>query len=182
MARFIFQLEGVLRHRRNQERQLQRELALIQAQRTALEAELRALDASVRATDQDLRANRLVGKLDLNFLAAHRRYSIAMQRKAMGIAQKMSVVQRQLDEARARLAEAAKQRKAVEKLREKQFEQWKAALSRKELIELDEVSMQLTQRQYLEEFWNAAGKESAGISEIKTIEQADDPRQQAVRA
>ena len=97
MPRFTFQLEGVLRHRTNIEHQRKRELAVIQSQMAALDAELRGLDASVRASDEDLRKNRLTGRLDLAFLAAHRRFSVAMHRKAMGIAQKMGAVKVQID-------------------------------------------------------------------------------------
>src|SRR5208337_1477930 len=99
MAKFVFQLEGVLKHRENVEHQRLRELAVIQAQMTALQQELRALDASVRASEDDLRKNRLLGKLDLAFLAAHRRFRFAMQRKALDIAQKMAAVQVHVDQA-----------------------------------------------------------------------------------
>src|SRR5208282_1847920 len=85
MAKFFFQLEGVLRQRTHAEQQRKRDVAVIQLQMTALEQELRALDASRQATEQDMRDNRLRGRLDLAFLAAHRRYSFAMQRKALEI-------------------------------------------------------------------------------------------------
>jgi flagellar export protein FliJ len=48
-----------------------------------------------------------------------------------------------VDEARAQLAEAAKQRKIIEKLREQQFERWKADQAKRELAQLDEIGMQL---------------------------------------
>jgi len=143
MARFVFQLDGVLRHRTNLEHQCKRELALIQGQMSALDADLRALDASVRASEADLRTNRLLGRLDLAFLAAHRRYAVAMQRKAMDIAQKMAAVQVQLDRAKQNLAEAAKKRKIIEKLRERQYARWREQLERRDIAEMDDIGMQL---------------------------------------
>ncbi|MGD0389136.1 MAG: flagellar export protein FliJ [Tepidisphaeraceae bacterium] len=143
MAQFVFQLDGVLRHRTNVEHQCQRELAVIQGRMSALDAELRALDASVRASETDLRTNRLVGRLDLAFLAAHRRFAVAMQRKATEIAQKMSAVQVQLDRAKRNLAEAAKKRKIIEKLRERQLARWREQLQRRDVAEMDEIGMQL---------------------------------------
>ena len=151
MARFVFQLDGVLKHRKSIERDKQRELALVQAQMHGLENELRQLDESVRNTTQDVRQNHLVGRLDMNFLAAHRRYMVAMQRQAMALVQKMALVQRQLEEAQKTLAEAAKQRKIIEKLREKQHQRWKDDQSRRELAEADEVSTQLSYRQQVAE-------------------------------
>lgn len=149
MARFVFQLEGVLRHRRNVELERQRDVAKVQAQMTALDAQLRALDAEVTAATDDVRQNRLVGKIDLQFLAAHRRYQAATQRKAMEIVERMGAVQVQLNEARGRLAEAAKERKVIEKLRERQEEAWRAELRRKEAAVTDEIAMQMTYRKML---------------------------------
>jgi flagellar FliJ protein len=144
MPKFVFRLQGVLRQRKNAEQQRQRELAMVQAQMAALDAELRALDNSKQTTEQDLRNNRLMGRLDLAFLAAYRRYALSMQRKAMEIAQKMAAVAQQLDLAKKNLAEAAKKRKVLEKLRERQFERWREQLLRHELAELDEVAMQMS--------------------------------------
>src|SRR5215210_1788307 len=111
MPRFVFQLESVLRQRKLVEDQRQRDLAVVQAEYAALEAKLRAMDDEVQTTTADVRTNHLTGRLDLGLLAAHRRYTLAMQRKALGIAEQMAAVQVRLNEARHALAEAAKQRK-----------------------------------------------------------------------
>ena len=105
---------------------------------------LRELDRSLQTSHADMRDNRLVGKIDLGFLAAYRRYVAAVQRRGTLMAQKMVLIQRQIDAAQAALAEAAKQRKIIEKLREKQFDRWKLETARKEAAELDEVSTRLT--------------------------------------
>jgi len=152
MPRFIFKLEGVLEHRKHIERQKQRDLALLQTQMQQLQTSLRQLDQSMQDAAGDLRRNRLVGQLDMAFLAAHRRFTTAIQRQAMGLVQKMALLQKQTDEARAALAEAAKQRKIIEKLREKQFERWLADLNKRETDQLDEVGMQLSFRQLKEQF------------------------------
>jgi flagellar FliJ protein len=150
MAKFVFQLEGVLRQRTHVEQQRKRELAVVQQQMATLDAELRALDASVRNAEQDLRQNRLIGQIDLAFLAAHRRYAFAMQRKALGIAQKMAHVQVHLEKAQKIVAEASKQKKILEKLRERRFARWREQLERRDLIEMDEISTRLSYEQNLE--------------------------------
>jgi flagellar protein FliJ len=143
MARFVFQLDGVLRQRELAEEQKQRELAVIEAEMTALEAQLRDLDQSVQTTTADVRSNRLIGRLDLNFLAAHRRYLAATQRKALDLAERMAAVRVRLDAARKALAEAARERKIIEKLREKREAEWKAAQARKEMSALDEIGTRI---------------------------------------
>jgi flagellar export protein FliJ len=150
MAKFSFKLEGVLHHRRNIEQQRQRELALVQAQMQNLQSELRQLDQSTQQAMADLRRTRLVGSIDMEFITAHRRFMGSMQRKAMALVQKMSLVQRQVDEARRALAEAAKQRKIMEKLRETLHHRWLDALNKRETEELDEIGTQLAMRQLRE--------------------------------
>ncbi len=143
MAKFVFQLQGVLRQRTNVEHQRKRDLAEVQTRLSVLDAELRSLDASVRASENDLRTNRLLGKIDLAFIGAYRRYAVAMHRRAMGIAEKMGAIQVQVDQAKRNLAEAAKRRKIIEKLRERQFARWKEQLAKRDAAEMDEIGMHL---------------------------------------
>jgi flagellar FliJ protein len=158
MPRFVFQFDAVLRHRKTLEEQRQRELALAQREMTKLEAQLREIDDTTRGVSTDVRDNRLTGTLDMSFLAAHRRYVLAMQRKAIVIAQKMAQQQQVVDAARRALTEAAKQRKIMEKLKERQHERWKSEESRRQLEELDEVRMRLA----LEPYFAAASETGAG--------------------
>lgn len=143
MSKFVFQLEGVLRHRMSLEEQRQRELGVAQIGLATMQAELHSMDEAARGVSSDVRDNRLTGTLDMAFLAAHRRYVLAVQRKALALAQRMAVQQQVVDAARRQLAEAAKQRKIVEKLRERQRERWRAEQSCKGSAELGEVNMQL---------------------------------------
>jgi flagellar protein FliJ len=151
VAQFHFKLDPVLRQRKHVEELRQRDFAAAQAEVTRLQALLKDLDATVRTATNDMRDNRLVGRLDLSFIAAHRRFTFAMGRKALELAQQIAAAQQIADKARAALVEATKQRKIIEKLREKQFERWRADLATKETAALDEVGMQLTQRNLDEE-------------------------------
>lgn len=160
MARFVFKLEGVLRHRHNVEKDRQRQVALIQQQLQLLDNELRRLDRSVQQATEELRSGGLVGRLDMSFIAAHRRFVAATQRKAMVLVQKMALVQKQLEEARRSLAEAAIQRKIIEKLREKHLARWRDDQTRHELSQLDEIGMQLGYRHLREAGEMAQGGEA----------------------
>ncbi len=144
MARFRFNLEGVLKHRLYVEREKQRALAELQGQMAALRAELAEIDNTVRQSTEDLRNSHLTGRLNMGFLAAHRRFVAGMQSKAMDVVQKMARLQVQVEEAQRALADAARNRKIMEKLREKQFERWRAEQAKKEAAALDEVGMQLS--------------------------------------
>ena len=146
MAKFVFQLEAVLRQRTRDEQERQRVLADVQAEMVRLETKLRELDTNVQSNMTDLRDNRLVGTLDMRFLAAHRRFVGAVRQEAMGVVQQMARHQVKVEEAQRNLAEAAKQRKIIEKLRERALDRWRGEQSHKELLQADEAATQLSYR------------------------------------
>ena len=150
MPRFVFPLEAVLRHRTHAEQERMRELAVVQGEMTRLQQELKALNDSLQAGAQDMKSNHLTGPIDVAYLAAHRRFTVAMQRKGQTLVQDMARQQKKVDDAQRLLAEAAKERKVIEKLREKQFERWKEETMRKEQAEADEVGAQFGYRQLAE--------------------------------
>jgi len=143
MPTFRFPLEEVLSHRRRLEEQKQRDLAVLQQEMKQAQDVLRDMNQTVQSSVGDLRENHLIGRLDLAFLAAHRRYMLAAQRRGTLMAQKMALLQRQIEEAQKALLEAAKQRKMIEKLRERQRQRWAGEISRKEAVELDEVATRI---------------------------------------
>ena len=149
MAQFTFNLEGVLRHRKNVEHEKQRDFSIVQAKMTELENKLRALDADVQTSNDTMRQDHLTGSIDPLLLAAHRRYLGAAQRTAVEIAQQMAAIQRQLDAARQALADAARERKVLEKLKENKQTEWDAELKRKQAAEQDEIAMQISFRKTL---------------------------------
>ena len=150
MPRFVFTLESVLKHRTHAEQERMRELAGVQGEMNRLQQELKGLNDSMQASAHDMKANHLTGPLDVAYLAAHRRYSVAMQRKGLQLVQDMARQQKKVEEAQRQLAEAAKERKVIEKLREKQFERWKQEIGRKEQAEADEVGAQFGYRVQVE--------------------------------
>ena len=143
MARFVFKLEAVLRQRKQIEQQKLRDLAVRQQVVVGLQQNLLALQTQANDAAKDLRDNRLVGPINLSYLSAHRRYIMSMGRQAVAIAQKVAQAQKFVDEARLALAEAAKNRKAIEKLKEKHYESWRQEQAKKEADALDEVGMNL---------------------------------------
>jgi flagellar FliJ protein len=158
MAQFTFKLRAVLSQREMIEQGRQRELAVVEADRVAVQLELKRLDDTVRAAVADLRENQLTGKLNLSFLAAHRRFILATQRQGVLLLQKLDAAQQKVDAARAELAEAAKQRRIIEKLRERQQAAWTEAINKKETAALDEIAMQMTSENMRQEWSDNVGK------------------------
>jgi flagellar FliJ protein len=143
VAKFVFHLEAVLRQRETVEKQARRELAARLRNLESLKAELAHLDQSLREATEHLRANHLTGPLDMSYIQAHRRFAGSVQRQGMQLAQKIALAQREFEAARMSLAEAAKARKIMEKLRERQWQRWKAQLDARDARESDEIGMKL---------------------------------------
>ena len=142
MSKFVFQLADVLRHRQRTEKDRQRDLAAAEAEMVRLQSELHAINDQMRQGIESVRTS-LVGRLDMNYLDAHRRYMFGMQRKATAMTQQITRQQQVVDAARAALVEAARQRKVLEKLEERRRRQWRDAMDRQEARELDELNVQL---------------------------------------
>jgi flagellar FliJ protein len=151
MARFVFKLRGVLRQREHVEKEKMRALAQCLKLEADCQAEIAQLNDSVQKSNDDMRANHLVGVLNMSFITAHRRFMLAMHRQALSLAQKLANGQQRVTEARLALAEAAKQRKVLEKLRDKQHERWRSEIAAKEMRDMDEIGMQLAYQASLED-------------------------------
>src|SRR5215212_2764963 len=143
MAKFVFRLEPVLKQRKREERDKQRELAVRELVVVNLQIELKRLDDALRSASDDLRNNHLTGSIDMSFLTAHRRFLLSMQRQGRGVVQQIAAAQVQVDDARRKLAEAAKQRKVIERLRERHLLRWREDLARREQAEMDEIGTQI---------------------------------------
>jgi flagellar FliJ protein len=144
MAKFVFQLQGVLRFRENIERQRQRDLGIALGERVMVEDQIRRLDEKAKSAMADLRANHLIGKIDLTFLAAHRRFMMAVQRQGTVLLEQLRARQKSVDVAQAALVEAMKEKKMLAKLRERQQGRWLDAINRKEVADLDDVATHMS--------------------------------------
>jgi len=144
LPRFLFKLASVLRHRERIEHDRQRDLALLQSELSRLQAAVRGIEEEMQKSTADVRDNHLVGRLNMAYLAAHRRYMLGMQRKGLDLVEKVQAQQQKVNEARAALAEASKQKKILEKLRERQLAQWSAHQSRSEASAADELATQMS--------------------------------------
>ena len=158
MAQFVFNLDGVLRHRKLAEQQAQRVVAEKQKAVTDLEGELKTLNQDLVGATDALRGGRLTGTLDLAYLAAHRRYAADVARRGALLVGRIAAAARVVEDARRVLVEAVKQRKILETLREQQHEQWKADGARRELAEADDAAGRFAYAQQREAADNGDGK------------------------
>lgn len=141
MKNFTFKLEAVLEQRALVERLRQKDLAEAQQAMLRVQAELDALEAVNRNSAADLR--RGGGQLSGATVVAHQRFAQAARQKAASLKRMRNEARRELEQAQAQLTEAAKQRKVMEKLREREHARWREAVQRSELIEAEEVARRM---------------------------------------
>lgn len=152
---FHFPFEALLKSRRLAEQEHQRAVARIERERLELEEHLRRRQDEIAAGKQSLRSG-LVGAINMPALRLQAAASIDLMRRAQRVVLELAGIHRRLEAARALLVEATRRRRAIELLRERRFEQWKAELERVETATLDELAVMAAARHGLRSL-HAAG-------------------------
>ncbi len=151
-SKFNFRLESLLDVRRAAEKECQRKLAEIQQQIQLLMREIEDTQARIAAEDKALTSEKLVGTLDMLYIAHEKRFVGNLHMKIVLALQRVAASEVSLNAARAKLLAAARDRKVIEKLKEKQLARWRAEQDKKESAQLDELATQMTLRQQMEAF------------------------------
>jgi flagellar FliJ protein len=146
MARFRFPFEALLTARRQVERERQRAVADFERQRLRIEDSLRRMQAEIAGNRRQLRGE-LIGTLNAQALRMHAASSIHHMRQAQRLVLELAGLQRNLDASRSALVEAARNRRAIELLRERRLTQWKRLQDKIEDDAIDELAVITAARQ-----------------------------------
>jgi len=146
MADFQFKLQPLLAHRQRIEDQRQRALAQLLREKLILETQIRNHQGTI-TDDKRSMSDALVGRVNVDRIRRHAAHSGQVAIRLQQIAYRMFQLNQKIEEGRRQLVDAVKQRKAVELLRDKQYERWKRQVERREARELDEVGTQMYMRQ-----------------------------------
>jgi len=135
-----FKLQSVLNYRRTLEDQARQQLSSSQQQKNQLELELHQHQFALQQLDSELKERQLEGlsiaEIDL-FEAQidhRRRLMVALQ-------QRLEELERQIQQEREELLAAAREKQVMEKLKEKQEEEFRREQARLERNLLDEISL-----------------------------------------
>ncbi len=138
--RFSFRLEPLLTSRRRVEQDAQRALAELLRQRHVLEADLRRRQHEITTGKNHLRES-LTGRLDLRALRLGTGSTLHVIRKAQQLVLQLAGLEERMETARQQLLAATTSRRAIELLRERRFEAWKAEIDKAETAVLDELAV-----------------------------------------
>lgn len=153
MARFVFKLERLLEQRKREEDERRRVVADLDRERVRLENEIRARQASIDGAKRDLR-DALAGEarpggaalLDVRSARLQAGATIHEAMRAQQLAIGLAGVHKRLAVARSALLQAATRRRAVELLRQKQYDRWLREQARRENAAMDEMGVGLWRR------------------------------------
>jgi flagellar protein FliJ len=143
VAKFVFKLRAALTQRKWLERSARLELAARQRDLDAAAAALARLEQELRDANAFARDHTTTGRVNVNLLVQHRRYLLGQQQRLVDAARAIELATQNRSAAQAKLNEASARRKAVELLRDKQFEQWRQTQAKAEQDLLDEAGTQL---------------------------------------
>ena len=141
MQTFQFQYKTVLRQREVIEQGKQRALAKLMHRRNSMVAQLRGMQETISASKREA-ADGLVGAVDLGAIASIARYSASCALRGNALVRELAQVENLVEQARKELIEAAKNRKALELLRDRQRQAWELEQRRMEASRLDEQTTQ----------------------------------------
>jgi len=141
MAGFRFRLDPVLRQRERHEQSQQRVVAELERERIALEGRIRGWQRSIAQEKDDLAARLGPGSTaDVRAARVQANASLTMAAQAQEAVLLLAGVHERIDRARLELVRRATARKALESLRERRLEAWRAEQNRRESIALDEIN------------------------------------------
>ncbi len=137
MRRFEFSLQKVLDYRQRREEQAIRAFAEAQAQLMHEQAVLHKL---LIEREECLRRSHRRQHLAVDLLDVEQTYLSALEERIELQRERVAEAERVVEEKREALIEAQRERKALERLREKHYEQWRQEMLRAEQKVLDDLA------------------------------------------
>jgi flagellar FliJ protein len=147
MARFVFELEALLRVRVREEQERQGAVAVLERERLDIEARIRRYQQQMTGERREIADRMRGGAVSMRDVSRQAGVASALHMRAQREAISLAGIHKRLDAARAALLQASKRRKAVEKLKERRYERWRSEQDRRESIELDELGVLSAARQ-----------------------------------
>jgi flagellar protein FliJ len=140
MKRFTFRLESLLNLRRSAEESAKRAFGLARQAVDRQLAEVRLCEEAETTAKSELRAAQQARELRVADLLAHQRHLAALGKRAGVEKQRLGELQAAAEKARAALASSMKDRKALDRLRERRAAEWTVEVLKDEQLAIDEAS------------------------------------------
>lgn len=139
MPRFRFNLEPLLTYRKRIEGDKQRALAVLERRRLEIEDHIREMQQRIVENKSEL-GRSLVGAVDTAAIRSQAAMSMQLDAQTRRLVLVLAEVYRRIERARAELLEARTRAKAIDRLRDRRYEDWKRALTKRESSAIDDLT------------------------------------------
>jgi len=136
--RFRFRLDTMLKIRRQREDQHKRIVAERIRQITQVREQIAAIERQIQEEIEAIRTGQGARTIDIQQLMRHRHWLGHLNKGGLEAESRLRFLEARLAQERAVLAEAVKQRRILEKLKERQWERYRKEEDRSEIRESDE--------------------------------------------
>lgn len=140
MSKFVFQLAGLLKIRERERDARRLELAEADRAAAAIRQQLHALDEEIAALRNRCREAAGPGPLDLGRLRDARRFETTLRSQAEALRAKLAQADERCQQCQHAVVEANREVKALEKLRDRQFQRHRSSIERREMAQIDEAA------------------------------------------
>lgn len=147
--KYTFRLQTVLRLRKTTEDECRRRVAVCLREIALAESDVRRLDEQFGWEVSRSRDDQQSSEMDVTIVRQRRSYMGYLQRRHYEIEEHIRVLRKKLQENQGALAHASKEVKALEKLRDRQWDRQRELERRAEQAEEDEIGQQMFMRQRL---------------------------------
>lgn len=134
MKKFVFELEKILEYRNYEKKAAEEELAKALAAETQINNQLEAIAQKMALLKQSMKTS-----YNFNDIVAQRQHTNLLDLQKEDLLNQLTQAKIVTEAKRDILRECMKKTTALEKLKEKQLEEWKAAVDYEEAELLDEV-------------------------------------------
>jgi len=138
--RFTFRFATLLKIRQQREDHHKRIVAQRLRQIAGVREQLASLDRQIRAEIEAIRRGQEPGTIDLQQAIRHRSWLTHLHKSTLEAQAHLQFLEARLAQERATLAEAAKQRRILEKLKERQWERYRQEQARIETNQSDDLT------------------------------------------
>jgi flagellar FliJ protein len=138
--KFKFRLEPLLKLRRHREKERQKEHSAAAAEVHKQKLQIQSIDYS-RLTALDHQRQRLSGRICVAEALVYSRYLMKLKRRRLAGTSLLHALEKEAEQKRRKLIEAARERKTYELLKEKQQLRHRAGIEKQDQKELDEVAV-----------------------------------------
>ena len=143
MKKFVFKLDTLLKVKKNKEDEIKRKLAKKNREAEAVRTEIEAAHAELNDFQRNVKEQRTQGGESVADLRQSVSYRNALKLKLLKAGQRLDNVMVAAYGINQELIKAAQERRAVEIIREKRYEEWKKENAAAEQKFIDDLSQQM---------------------------------------